>query len=338
MHLDSSANNAFFSNTVSDNVNYGIYLLFSENNLVTWNDFANNNPSGSSQAYDSNNAGLNNTFDYNYWNNWTTPDLNSNHIVDSPYLIAGDSNNQDFHPLTVPSHLSTPTLTYPIGDHSYSGIVMIQWTPAIDHWAHTVTYTVYYSNNSGNTWFSLASGLNTTSYQWDTTTVTDGNDYLIKVGATCSANITVEDISDTTFTIQNAVVIHPSTPLSLMATAGELFVYLNWTAPSSDGGSAITGYQVYRGTSIGVYTLIFIVSDTYHNDTLVSGDTTYHYVVTAINTVGESDVSPEVTATPTEPMTTTTTTEITSAMDWIITIFLLTTMSIVLAFKKKKLI
>ena len=67
--------------------------------------------------------------------------------------------------------------------------------------------------------------------------------------------VTVTDTQNETPTI-----IDP--PQDLTATAGELNVYLNWKPPSNDGGSSITGYRIYRGTSSGQYTLIFITSDT----------------------------------------------------------------------------
>ncbi|MFX0174402.1 MAG: hypothetical protein ACFE9L_21195, partial [Candidatus Hodarchaeota archaeon] len=50
---------------------------------------------GTSQAYD---EGENNTFDYNYWDDWITPDTNYDGIVDRPYPIAGPENNTDLHP------------------------------------------------------------------------------------------------------------------------------------------------------------------------------------------------------------------------------------------------
>ncbi|MFX1282195.1 MAG: NosD domain-containing protein [Promethearchaeota archaeon] len=308
-----STNNDIYGNTISDNDGYGVLLAGSENNIIIWNDFKNNNLGGSSQGSDVSNTGLANTFDYNYWNEWTTPDMNSDGIVDNSYVIDGDSDNQDSHPLTSPSHLSPTIITFPNGDCTLNGIITIQWSSTIDQWGHMVTYTVYYSNDSGSTWFTLVSGLDDTSYQWDTTTVLDGSEYLLKVVATCYAGLTTEDVTDSTFTIQNAMVTSPSAPQSLTATAGELSIYLSWTAPSNDGGSTITGYRVYRGTSNGVYLLIFIASDTNYTDTLVNGSVTYYYVITAINAVGESAFSIEVSATPTTPATTQIPTTITTS-------------------------
>src|SRR5258708_5982873 len=43
----------------------------------------------------------------------------------------------------------------------------------------------------------------------------------------------------------------PTAPQSLAATAGSGSVSLSWAAPASNGGAAITGYNVYRGTSSG---------------------------------------------------------------------------------------
>ena len=44
----------------------------------------------------------------------------------------------------------------------------------------------------------------------------------------------------------------PEAPASLMATAGDTEVGLVWTAPASDGGSAVTGYE-YRYKTTGEF-------------------------------------------------------------------------------------
>ena len=95
----------------------------------------------------------------------------------------------------------------------------------------------------------------------------------------------------------------PSAPTGLKASAGNAYVTLTWSPPSSDGGSSITGYNVYRGTSSGgedptpIITLAASVQ-TYKDSGLTNG-VKYYYQLTATNAVGESARSSEVSATPT---------------------------------------
>ena len=58
--------------------------------------------------------------------------------------------------------------------------------------------------------------------------------------------------------------------------------------PASNGGSAITGYDIYRGTVSGVETLLTTVGNiSSYLDTLgLSNGITYYYLICAINSVG----------------------------------------------------
>src|SRR5947199_4514779 len=51
----------------------------------------------------------------------------------------------------------------------------------------------------------------------------------------------------------------PSAPQNLEAVAGDGNVGLSWQAPASDGGSPITNYQIYRGTTSGGATFLATV-------------------------------------------------------------------------------
>jgi hypothetical protein len=72
---------------------------------------------------------------------------------------------------------------------------------------------------------------------------------------------------------------------------------LNWAAPD-DGGSPITGYQIYRGLSSGAETPYATVNGTSYTDGATSVGTTYYYRVVASNAVGNSGPSNEVNLTP----------------------------------------
>src|SRR5439155_3285683 len=88
--------------------------------------------------------------------------------------------------------------------------------------------------------------------------------------------------------------IVPSAPQNLQATGGNANVTLSWQAPSSNGGSPITNYKIYRSTSSGTETLLTTTGNvtTYTNTGLVNG-VTYYYKVSAVNSIGSSALSNE---------------------------------------------
>jgi len=91
----------------------------------------------------------------------------------------------------------------------------------------------------------------------------------------------------------------PSASQNLKATAGNAQTMLSWSAPSSNGGSAITNYNIYKGTASGGETLLTALGNVLaHTDTVVTNGQTYYYQVTAVNSIGESSRSNEASATP----------------------------------------
>jgi len=87
----------------------------------------------------------------------------------------------------------------------------------------------------------------------------------------------------------------PATPTGLAATAGNAQVALTWTA-----SSGATSYNVKRAAvSGGSYaTIASGITTASYTDTTVTNATTYYYVVSAVNTFGESGNSAQVSATP----------------------------------------
>ena len=67
-----------------------------------------------------------------------------------------------------------------------------------------------------------------------------------------------------------------------------------WTAPASNGGSAITDYEMFRdGTSIGTVGS----TATAYSDSAIVGGNTYTYEVAAVNALGTGPKSNQSTAT-----------------------------------------
>ena len=96
----------------------------------------------------------------------------------------------------------------------------------------------------------------------------------------------------------------PVSPTALKALGGNGQVSLSWIAPSSNGGSPIANYNLYRSTSSGMETfLVKIGNVTSYTDSGLANGKTYFYKVTAANSAGESAQSNEASAIPKAPAT-----------------------------------
>lgn len=87
-------------------------------------------------------------------------------------------------------------------------------------------------------------------------------------------------------------------PSSLVASPSNTAVELNWSA-----ATGATSYNIKRSTTAGgpYTTIATAVTGTTSTDTGLTNGTTYYYVVTAVNSGGESGNSNEASATPTAP-------------------------------------
>jgi fibronectin type 3 domain-containing protein len=88
-----------------------------------------------------------------------------------------------------------------------------------------------------------------------------------------------------------AVVTAPSAPSIIAVTAASNSVLVSFAAPSSNGGAAISGYNVYRGVALLGTTAS--TANSYTDGTALNGNT-YSYTVAAINSAGISPQSASV--------------------------------------------
>jgi len=174
------------------------------------------------------------------------------------------------------------------------GYVVLTWeAPADDGGSPITGYKIYRGTRSGNEVLLTTIGNETTYY--NDTGVMNGQRYYYRVSAlnVVGEGELSEEVSATPQTV-------PSAPRNLVAREGDGYVVLTWEAPADDGGSPIVGYKIYRGTSSGDETYLTIVGGnaTTYNDTGLRNGQRYYYRVSALNGVGESELSEEVSATP----------------------------------------
>jgi hypothetical protein len=82
----------------------------------------------------------------------------------------------------------------------------------------------------------------------------------------------------------------PSAPTSLKVSQSLGTTTLTWNAPSSNGGSQIIAYEIFRGTTSRISGQVLIGSSTTtsYKDTQVTVGHTYYYSVKAVNIIGVS--------------------------------------------------
>ena len=155
-------------------------------------------------------------------------------------------------------------------------------------------------------WFKLVrSGTLFTGYRspdganWTpqgTNTITMSNTVLVGLALTSHNNTNLCTATFDNVTVQPGWPVVPAAPAGLAAVAGNAQVALNWNAVTN-----ATSYNVKRSTTNnGPYTVVASgVTATNYSDTGLAAATTYYYVVSAVNIVGESTNSAQASATTT---------------------------------------
>jgi fibronectin type 3 domain-containing protein len=127
------------------------------------------------------------------------------------------------------------------------------------------------------------------------TNLTNGTTYFYVVSAFNSAGQSANSAEASAKPVAPAQ--PPSAPTGLQATAGNAQVALTWTA-----SAGATSYHVKRSTTGGgPYTQISAPTTTSFTDTGLTNGTTYFYVLSALNSSGESANSAQASATPAAP-------------------------------------
>ena len=179
-----------------------------------------------------------------------------------------------------------------------NGEVALSWQPATGGSSAVTGYNVYESTASGHENGAPLNGSTPlTSDNYTVSGLSDGTKYWFEVTAVDAAGEGGPSPQQSAVPFER-----PGAPQALAALAGNGDVKLSWAAPASNGGSALTGYNVYESTVAG--TQGPKVATTSANGYTVKGlknGTTYYFEVTALNAAGEGPPSPQVTALPVAP-------------------------------------
>jgi fibronectin type 3 domain-containing protein len=181
-----------------------------------------------------------------------------------------------------------------------SGSVSLTWSPPASNGGAAITgYNIYRGTSAGGE-SATPIAANVAGPSFTDTGLVNGTTYYYTVAAVNSAGVSPKS-NETSATPASVQATVPSAPQSLTAKGAAGSVSLSWAAPSSNGGSPVTGYDVYRGTSPGGESATPIaanVSATGFTDTAAVNGTTYYYTVAAVNAAGVSPHSSEASATP----------------------------------------
>ncbi len=177
------------------------------------------------------------------------------------------------------------------------GTVTSTWQPS----AGATSYTLYSQGTPGvttasskhpiTTWQTNAQG----QASWTLANVPLGAYY----GAMTATNPCGESVLSAEGGPTSVVTVAPSAPTLYTPTPGNTQAILSWAAQAG-----ATSYNVYGSTAPGVAKLNpkFNTTTTGATGTGLVNGTTYYFVVTAVNSAGESAVSNEVSVIPYDPM------------------------------------
>ncbi|MGC9780047.1 MAG: hypothetical protein HZR80_12450 [Candidatus Heimdallarchaeota archaeon] len=185
--------------------------------------------------------------------------------------------DQSLSPFTI-DHVPYVTIQYPNGGEVVSGAFFINWDET-EYDGDVLTYTLYYSENSGVNWTYMSTVIGSTSYFWSTISLVDRATYRIRI-VVDDGNFTNEDITDADFTVYNPDL--PTVNIDTIASPVSGIITITWTASDLDNESLHFTLFYRRGVSSWtsfVYNLIDQTSYQF-DTTLYTDGIDYHIRIT----------------------------------------------------------
>ncbi|MCW1147982.1 reprolysin-like metallopeptidase [Flavobacterium lacisediminis] len=200
----------------------------------------------------------------------------------------GSANNSDDMKITVNATAGPFVVTAPNTAVSYAGgsSQTITWNVAgtTANGVNCANVDILISTNGGSTWSTLLAATPNDGTQAVTIPNTPGTQNRIMIKGT---NHIFFDVSNTNFTITAGTTTDttvPSTPTLSASGTTQTSTNLSWTASTDNVG--VTGYNVYRGT-----TLLTTVTGTTYTATGLTASTAYSFTVRARDAAGNLSVT-----------------------------------------------
>ena len=207
-----------------------------------------------------------------------------------------------FNPTTAPGPTVIPTEPTASVPGSPAGLsaradgeteIGLSWSPPSSDGGAPVTSNRIEVSNNGSNWSVLEADAGSSRTSYTHRGLTGGSTRHYRVSAINSAG--VGPPSNTANATTDASATVPGSPAGLSARAdGETEINLSWREPGSDGGSRVTGYRIEvsdNGFNWSVLEADTRSSGTRYTHRGLTGGSTRHYRVSAINSAGVGPLS-----------------------------------------------
>src|SRR3989442_431756 len=180
-----------------------------------------------------------------------------------------------------------------------SSEIHLSWTAPTGVGLVVTGYEIERSTDGGSTWppTPLVANTGSTATTYSDTGLPHTTPFTYRVSAINS----VGTGSPSTTASATTLAVPPSPPTGLAGSASSSQISLSWTAPTDNGGSAITGYKIEKSTDGGTTWSTLVANTgntaTTYSDTGLTHTTTYTYRVSAINSIGTRSSSSVASAT-----------------------------------------
>ena len=215
---------------------------------------------------------------------------------------AGTATYSSLSAAVVPNPVPSQTAGLTVSTNGQSNQLVLNWTAPNNNGSAITDYLIQYSTDGGQTWQTFSDGVSS-STSATLTGLTNGANYSFKVSAISAIGTGLASTSSASV----PVVALPgaiASPPTATATPGQ--IVLNWSAPASTGGAAITDYTIEYSTDGGATWQTYADGTSASTTATLTGLTSgasYTFKISATNSLGSGTASTVSTAAVAQPAT-----------------------------------